>query len=383
MRIAHCIDCGEYKYIENKGKCRSCISSTKLNIGINNNDKTNLIEPEILHSGLHITGDIGTGKTTMAIHILKQLQDMGYGICYFDMVDSISKSEFNFKNGKEIDFKSNDGFNIMNIERNSNYSNYLGEINKTTKIINKIILNNTDNIPKYTNQFILKQIIKSVLKLPNEYTLKYVYDCLIDVNKRNNLLDKSPHQVPRSKSKINIRRKTLDLDDTIVSSLHTIINDDEIMCRISKEGYILNINKIIKNSQILIIQGDINIGKFARKIINSILSEKIYSEIKLQDNPDNKFVFCYDFINEINNIKNILYSSGHKYNISTIDIKLSVNKNDIKKPDNVLIFQSSGSMDLHKLNSILSISKNKIKQLYPYEYILNTKNSKYKGKLNI
>jgi len=31
MRIANCINCNEYKYIEKEGKCRNCIQNNKLN----------------------------------------------------------------------------------------------------------------------------------------------------------------------------------------------------------------------------------------------------------------------------------------------------------------------------------------------------------------
>lgn len=380
MRITRCIECDEYKYIENNGLCRSCISELDLVIGKDKDGNENKIKDNALYSGLNIIGVTGSGKTTMAIKLISQLQDRNYGVCYFDSVRCVNKATFGLQNANVIDFQYQDGFNILNVERDSTDKYYHDEINKTTDIITKIIKTNSNKSIDYNDVTLLKQLIKSILYLKKEHTINYLYECLIDLEERKNVLNHTSFKI--NSSNINIHNEELAFDGGILSTLHRIINNKQLMKRISKKNYTMDSKNIIKNSKTLIVKQNTGLSDSTRKILNSIISEKVYSEIKIQNTQNNKFVFCYDDIDKLNNIRRILYSSGEKYDIGTINITSDISNKTVKS-DNILSFKLSNKLNINKMCNSLLLNRNEVKNLTNFNYVAQINDSIYKGKLDI
>jgi|AntDeeMinimDraft_5_1070356.scaffolds.fasta_scaffold06670_2 GTPase SAR1 family protein len=389
MRISHCINCGIYKYIENKGMCRSCLSNKNLNIGQDKNGNINSINPKLLYGGLSITGDVASGKSTMAVHLIKQLYDMNYGIIYFDNKRDILGNVIGLNNFKTIDFGDGDGFNIMKINRNKSDKHYNSEITLTTGVVKHLIYSNTNDIISFTNKMILDAVVKSILYLNKEYNIKEVYECLTDLDKRDKLFSNSNYSLPNKNYKLSyIENQKLDSDDSIVSSLYNLIYNKKLMDSISKIGSSMKIKDIIDNSETVICRQDKIKTANNQRIIGTFVSEKLFNEIALQNQSSNKkdFVFCYDNINKIGDIREKMIKNGRVHNIGVINIINSImnsNKDSFKYSNNIMSFRISKPSNIANIHKRLGVNISELSQLYNYKYISNIDNTEYRGKIDL
>lgn len=384
MRVAHCINCSEYKYIESEGMCRSCSSKGNLNIGQDENNAYNYINPDSLHYGLNIIGDYNTGKSTMAVHIIKQLQDMEYGVFYFDDKNEITNLHLNKFN--VVDFS--DGFNIMKIARDVGDKNYAEEVKNTSQIVKNLIYRNTNDIISFDNKKILDAVIKSILYLNKEYNIQKVYECLVDLTQRKKLFKNSHYQLISTKHNLSkVKEKGLGSDDAIISSLYDLIYNKNLMDKISKIGSSINITNIVNNKETVIFSQNKLLQSSSQRIINTSVSEKIYNEIKLQNNssPDEgKYIFCYDDIQKIADIREKMLNVGYKNNIGVINIISGLygkNKRQIKYADNIISFRITKTSMAAKIHKILGVNKFEIVNMEDYRYISNIQDTKYRGEI--
>lgn len=383
MKISHCIDCKEYKYIEKNGMCRLCANKKTINIGKNKQQGKNNIEIKInnLYEGLNIIGNESTGKSKMSFHILNQLHDLDYGIFYMaDKKDDISNIKSN--NIKTINFGYSDGFNIMKVNRNKNDKNYRQEINNITKITENLIYNQATSNLSVTNKMILDNVLKSILYLKKEHTIIYLYECLVSLNERQKVLSETDYNLPKEDYKKSyIKNKALGPEDEISSILHNLIYNKKLMDCISNIGSSVNIKNHIENYDTVICCQDKIRKSKNRFIINSVLSDKIYCEVSMLNHDMNKgHLLFYD---EINNIDSNIQEKIRKLenNLGIINICNTSNKLQLINTNNIIIFRIPSHCSHDSIRQI-KLPKSSLMHLKDYCYVSKIEDRRYRGKIN-
>jgi len=388
MRISNCVDCGSYKYIEEKGKCRDCYLDSKIKLGINNRGNTNFINSESIYKGLNILGSKGMGKTTMAKNIVNQLVEDDHGLCYFTNKGDITESEINSQKTESYTFGPKDGFNVMNIIRDKKDIHYQDEIDMTVNIVNDMVKKNIDqSIFPVQHMDLLSEITEAILKLDKEYTVKLIYDCLLNPDLRKDVFSKSNYNFSTHKHTL-IRNVVLDKNNHIIKSLEQIINRDEIINSIGRKKSTINISDIVKDSTSVILKFKNFIHSEDISLIAGVFSNKLLKEIEIQDNvKENKFVLCYDEIDRTNIDTNKFYSMGRKSNVGIINVIQSLSDSDKKHiitSGNVISFRINSKPAADSLSLTLLSNPNVLMNLDKYTYVAKKwRKTTFRGSLDI
>jgi len=372
MRISNCIECNEYKYLEENGKCRNCINHNKIHIG--KSSKKVFINKSNIYNNINIIGMVGSGKTTLQKHLINEIINKKYGLFYFDIHSEIQKDDF--KNISKINVDKNT-INLFIPERNKNHNKYIEEVNLMTKSILKTIQQYSKNI---FNQKIkkdvlntLKNIIKLVIDSDYMYKFEHIFKCLIAKSIRKSTINKKHKNLKIDNNIKNINKKKhyfmLNVIRELSSSLdYTFVNDN------SK----INIKNMISNSEKIIF--DLSDSKNNTSIKSLFMTQKIYNEIKLQNND--KYIFGLNNVNSLYNSLTQEFQKAKNYNICFINITQEPDKIQqiINKSDINIYFSLPNMSKISKLN----ISASKISLLNQHEFILKTPNKTiYPVKLQI
>lgn len=207
---------------------------------------------------------------------------------------------------------------------------------------------------------------------------------MININFRNKIIAKSNYDIPSDMEKL-IYNKELDKQKSSVKSLTQILSDDTLVKSICDTKNKINIQDMItKPTSNLVYMSEFTNDKMAMLATLS-LSESLYNEIKIKNNHiDNKFVICFDDMNNKLLELNKLFSIGNKYNLCIINITSCHNKKNIISGGNLISFSVS-ELDADSLSLSFRTSPQRLLNLDRYEFLCKEYDSTktFKSKLDI
>lgn len=359
MKVAHCVECNNYKYIVKNGRCRDCNHNDDLNLGICNNKQVSM-KKSSLYRNMNISGVTGCGKTELAKHIVKQYKN--HSICYFNFQNDVNNDDMNIKT-----ISDNCGFTLLNPIRNEMHSKYQDEIKIISNYIYDLIQNNVSCYISPRDALLLSSSIKLIIDSKKYNTFKAIHDCIIDKTFRKSIFDNSSNKL---KIQPEILKISINPSSDIIYTLDNLTYMDNI---ISNND--ICIKKLIDNNKKYIFNFDID----TPYEIAILLIDKIYTEMDVQQNIEHNIIFCLDEIDNFSNMELLEkhYRHSRHYHAGFINIfeYLSNKPQFIFNQCGIYIsFRHNSIQDSDKLSKLININKMNIQNIKNCHYILSSYN---------
>lgn len=365
MKVLHCIECNEYKYIERNGKCKDCIRDEKINIGNKNRNDIRIDKNKIYHN-VSIMGMVGSGKTTLMNHLINESTDANSGLYYFDYLSIANPCDFESNNIYKVKIGKNKKINLFKTVRKRGDLNYIKEVNMTAEFITDIIRNQLGNKIDSTSLTILESILKIVIDSEDMYLFEDVYNIMTDKSFRESCIRETHRRFSIDKSIGD------DINTSVIDKIYSLSNrlDDTV---IKNSNNSLDVRNIVSNSEKIIFDlGDIFNSPDMRTEISILLIKKLFNEICLQDKTH--YLFCIDGINYSTSQyleKEYRHSRHYKISfMSTFQIPSNVSSMLLNNSGIIISFRLS--YDDYMMSNILDVNSKDLANLPLYNYIFHS-----------
>lgn len=372
MKVSTCINCGQYKYIEDKGHCRDCLKEEKINLGLSKNDEPIVLNDKQVFRNIGISGELSSGKTTLTNYISDQIMN-DYNILYINFDNDVSSSEFN-NSLKEIDFDKEFGFRLLDTVRDKTDKNYVPEVKSIANEISTVISKKSDGYISPKQMVILENVLQIIIDSNETDSFSDVKDCLTDNKKRTKIYN-------NSKTNLNLDSRILNekinLGENIVSIVQKLSeNLDDLISNYRKE---IKVKDILHNNSNYIVNFSI-LNKYLTSTISTLFVKKIFTEIRMGMVKDYNLIFCLDRAGSYIDLSALAseYRHSRHFNIgfiSNFESPVSISTDTLNNMGVFISFKQSESARINKTANLLNVNNDIISTLDKYNYIVSIRNN--------